>query len=404
MIDVNKAMSLVLEHSCVSPKESVAIESSKFSVLAESVSADRAYPPFDRVALDGIAVHHSQFELLKGSGLPILGCQQAGEAAKELRVEGGCLEAMTGAPLPVNADTIVPYEHFDIRDGKAFLKKDMNVSPGQNIHGFGVDHGKGERLIEGGEILDPLAWSVLATVGCAEPLTYKKPRIAIVATGDEIVHVRQQPEAFQIRMSNTWAIKSMLQGFHYHDTDVFHLRDDQDELLEGLAKIIKAYDVLILSGGVSMGKYDFIPKILSDLKIKILFHKVAQKPGKPLLFGVSPDKVRVFGLPGNPVSAMICCRRYVIPSLMHSEKQSDHSTFIKLGRELSFKKNLSLFKPVKIRNDEQGMFMADPVDSNGSGDFTSLLGSSGFLELPQGRDVFLRGEAFPFYSWSGAWL
>ncbi len=399
MIDVAQASKLVLDHSPVAPKAKVAIESLKRAVLAEKITADRDYPPFDRVALDGIAIHYSQLEQLTSQGLKLLGCQQAGEAAKTFDLAQGCLEAMTGAPLPQHADTVIPYEHLDIKEEKVFLKTHIKVRSGQNIHNTGADYSKGSPLISAGQDLDPIAWSIMASVGKGDCEVYKKPRVAIVATGDEIVDVREQPEPYQIRMSNTWALKAMLQGFNFEDTEVFHIADDQHQLLRKLEQILSRFDVLILSGGVSMGKFDYIPKVLGDLQVEKIFHRVAQKPGKPLWFGVSPSKQRVFGLPGNPVSALICCRRYVVPSLLFSEKQNDKPIFVKLGQDLNFHKSLSYFKPVKLMNNDQGMFIAFPIASNGSGDFASLLGSDGFLELPQDRQFFKKAEVYPYFSW-----
>jgi molybdopterin molybdotransferase len=154
--------------------------------------------------------------------------------------------------------------------------------------------------------------------------------------------------------------------------------------------------VVILSGGVSMGKFDFIPKILSDLKVREVFHKVSQRPGKPLWFGIGESGQAVFGLPGNPISTLVCFRRYVLPSLYQMlGAQTEIPRKLPLSDSVSFKKNLTLFQPVSIEEDGS----ARPIRTNGSGDFSSLGLSKGFLELPQDKDTFQLGESYEYFPW-----
>ena len=178
-------------------------------------------------------------------------------------------------------------------------------------------------------------------------------------------------------------------------SQLFHFNDDKTLIFKGLKKVLSKFDIVILSGAVSEGKFDFVPQVLAQLGVEKLFHKVAQRPGKPFWFGKFQEKSVIFALPGNPVSTFLCAYRYVVPFLKHSLQSTVHSSeYAVLSEKVVFKPNLTYFLPVKLKNTEGGILEAKPLAGHGSGDLANLNDADGFLELPQTQDVFEKGEAF----------
>jgi len=404
MISIEKAQELIQENILPTQKVTLRIDDLSDSVLQETLIADRDYPPFHRVAMDGIAICYDTW--LKGKRkFEIERCQQAGEPAVPLRNPENCIEVMTGSVLPDGCDAVIRYEDIQSIDSGAELDDNVSIKKMQNVHHKGSDYKKGDILLEPGVVLTSPQWSVAASVGAHEVAVAKPPRVALVSTGDELVDVSTVPLGHQIRRSNSFTLLSSLRASGFSDIKLFHLRDNMKEIMKTLAQIIEDYEVVILSGGVSKGKFDFIPKALTDLKVREIFHKVRQKPGKPLWFGVTEKRHLVFGLPGNPVSALICLHRYALPVLkqsmgIHNQTKSNQ-VYAVLDEKVEFKKNLTYFLSVAVRASKNGTLLAKPICSNGSGDFSSLTTSSGFLELPENQDVFERGQAYPLYLWRG---
>jgi molybdopterin molybdotransferase len=227
--------------------------------------------------------------------------------------------------------------------------------------------------------------------------------ISVVSTGDELVRVDDTPSDFQIRQSNSDALISSLRANGFNNINNFHLRDDEDEILSSLGDILDSSAVIIISGGVSKGKFDFIPGALIKLGAQEVFHKVKQRPGKPLWFGIAEENKTVFGLPGNPVSSLICLHRYVLPSLWKSIgiNAAEQRPYAVLEEDYKFEKELTCFLPVKITYSNDGTTTVKPITLSGSGDFTSLAKSTGFIELDENTSHFEKGKAFPLYLWRG---
>ena len=390
---------MIFENVEVSGTTSLPLENLRTEVLRESFVADRPYPPFHRVAMDGVAISLSAWE--KGMrSFRILGCQKAGAPQENLAQQECCLEVMTGSVLPEGCDAVIRYEDIQIENGLAHIRADLSVESGMNVHGEGSDYQKGNVLLKSGCVLRSPGWAVGASIGQTSVEVSRRPKIALVSTGDELVPVSESPKAHQIRQSNSYAFLSALRVFGFEDVRIFHVVDEPKEIIKTLEMILSEFGVLVLSGGVSMGRYDFIPRALADLHVKEIFHKVRQKPGKPLWFGKGKDKQLVFGLPGNPVSSLICLYRYVLPALRKSlGLVSEQRPFAVLEKDIQIKNNLTYFQPVQIRYGTDGRIYAWPVDSNGSGDFASLSLSAGFVELPEGPRVCQKNEAFPLYLW-----
>ncbi|MCK5390956.1 MAG: molybdopterin molybdotransferase MoeA [Deltaproteobacteria bacterium] len=402
MISVKEAEELILSHSSPSDYTLVDIQNIQGEVLRQPIVADRDYPPFNRVAMDGIAISYSSWKegRLK---YHIENCQRAGEPQKALEEVDNCIEVMTGAPLPEGTDTVIRYEDVQITDGSASIDGSLDLKKMQNVHQQGTDCNKGDVLDNGCSILNAPYSAILAAVGFSKVQVSLRPVISVVSTGDELVRVDDTPSDFQIRQSNSDALISSLRANGFNNISNFHLRDDEDEILSSLGDILDSSDVIIISGGVSKGKFDFIPGALIKLGAQEVFHKVKQRPGKPLWFGIAEENKTVFGLPGNPVSSLICLHRYVLPSLWKSIgiNLAEQRPYAVLEEDYKFEKELTYFLPVKITYSNDGTTTVKPITLSGSGDFTSLAKSTGFIELEENTSHFEKGKAFPLYLWRG---
>lgn len=400
VITVNEAQSLIFKNFSFNKTTLSNIDDLEATQIKEPLLADRCQPPFHRVAMDGIAI---AYDSLKNGNVTyeIEGCQRAGIAQMTLQNSQNCMEVMTGAVLPQGTDTVIPVEHLKIANGKVTIQKNITVKPQQNIHFKGSDTEQGAELVSANSILQAPQWAIAASIGKTQLQVAKKPSIAIISTGDELVEVSQTPRDYQIRRSNVYALSSSLQQFGFAKIHRFHLKDEKENMFENLQSILHKHDVIILSGGVSMGKFDFVPQILTDLKVKKIFHKIKQKPGKPMWFGITMEQKKpVFGLPGNPVSALICLHRFVIPGIQNAMAMTPRQPFATLTAPVKFKKPLTYFLPVSIEFSDDGKILATPIKFNGSGDFSSLSSSDGFLELPFNKDVYLANESYPLRLWS----
>lgn len=366
--------------------------------LRQSVYAERDQPPFDRVMMDGIAISFADFDSGE-HGFPIQSTQSAGDPAQTLQ-QGKCIEIMTGASLPVNADCIIPVERVKVSGDRAELEDDYQPKQNQFIHPRGSDHAAGTELLRPGRRISAPDIAVIASCGLAEVSVSKVPRIAVISTGNELVAAGEPIEAHQIRLSNGPAIAAMLRDHGYNDCMQDHIVDDKDTLRQRIATHLEDSNVLILSGGVSMGKSDFVPQVLSELGVRVVFHKISQRPGKPMWFGIGPNDQAVFALPGNPVSTLVCCRQYVIPALdSASGITATRYIFANLATEVVFKPELTCFMPVKLASAIDGKQLALPVHSNTSGDFASLSGTDGYVELNIDTSKFPAGTGVPLHRW-----
>ena len=391
MIPVKEALAIIEQHKGSFGLEVIPFEQSVGRILDEDVKADRDFPPFNRAAMDGIAISLSDWE--KGMRLfPVSGEQFAGAPQQEL-THGTCLEIMTGAVVPKGADVVIRYEDVTIEDGQARVNID-DVSQGQNIHPQGVDSEAGTILIPVGKQLTIGDVGILTSVGKVEVKVRRLPKAALISTGDELVEPNETPLPHQIRKSNIHTLATLLKKAGI-DFTIFHINDSKEEITREIGEILKSYNLILMSGGVSKGKRDYIPEVLEELGVKKHFHRVMQRPGKPLWFG-SNESTTVFGFPGNPVSTLACfmvyCRHWLNASLgIQIEEQ--HA---KLGKEIKFEKELTFFASVSVKN-EMGQLIATPIKGNGSGDLVSLSLADGFIELPAEKASFKEGEVYPIY-------
>lgn len=391
MISSAQALQQILESSHDFGVEQIPFLKSQNRVLKETILADRDFPPFDRVSMDGIAINFKSYQT--GSRhFKIEAIQPAGKPALVLKDESACIEVMTGAVLPKHCDTVIRYEDVMLENGTALLNVDTIVK-GQNVHAQGSDRKKGDILIRKNTLVSAAEIGVLSTVGKAQVQVAKHPRVIIISTGDELVEVDQVPENHQIRRSNAYTLISLLNnlGIISHSD---HIEDNQTVLREKITGYLETYDVLLLSGAVSKGKFDFLPQILEELGVQKNFHKVAQRPGKPFWFGVK-NSTCIFAFPGNPVSTFIGCLKYFFPWYRKSLRLPyDVQGKAILGEDVKFEPSLTYFLQVKL-DVNGGLKIAKPIKGNGSGDLANLVEVDGFLELPADKDFFTAGETYP---------
>jgi molybdopterin molybdotransferase len=379
------------------PPERVKLAAAAGRILRTPIRAERDAPPFDRVAMDGIA-----FALGTGPRrrYRLAGTQAAGSPPLSLASQGDCFEVMTGATLPAGCDTVVPVEQLRIAGGHAELAPSCAPDRWQNVHRRGADARAGEVLLEPGTQLGAPALAIAASAGLAELDVSRAPRVAVVTTGDELVEPGEPIEAHQVRRSNAYGLAAALSLAGFPPASDLHLPDRPDVIAPALAGALEHHDVMVLSGGVSAGRFDHVPAVLASLGVRRRFHGIAQRPGRPMWFGTSAAGAAVFALPGNPVSVLVCLARYVIPALgrMAAARPAPRPTAA-LAQEFSVGKALTFFLPVVLGYDRQGRTLAEPRPTGGSGDFISLAGTDGFVELPQGPATHAAGLVVPFYRW-----
>ncbi|MDD7915171.1 molybdopterin molybdotransferase MoeA [Polaribacter ponticola] len=283
MISVEEAKSIVLNSTQDFGVEEIPFIKSVGRVLKETIVADRDFPPFNRVSMDGIAIDFNEFSSRLSSNrqldFKIEGIQAAGSKQITLQNPENCIEVMTGAVLPNNANTVIRYEDVTIENGIATINIDL-INDKQNVHKKGKDGKIGDVLIEGNTQISAAEIGVLATVGKSIVKVAKQPKVMIVSTGDELVGVNEIPLEHQIRRSNVFTLVSLLEKLNI-PSETTHITDDKPILKAKIEGYLQEYDVLLFSGAVSKGKYDFLPEVFDELGVEKLFHKVAQRPGKP---------------------------------------------------------------------------------------------------------------------------
>jgi molybdopterin molybdotransferase len=307
---------------------------------------------------------------------------------------------MTGAMMPAGADVVIPVEQIKVVGKVAELTGDKDYEPWINVHRRASDQKQGALLLTSGQTLGVPDIAVAAGAGMARVRVSQQPAIMVVSTGNELVEPGEPIEPYQLRRSNAYAVAAALRRRGYSRVADDHLPDDAAILRKRLRLHLNTHEVLILSGGVSMGKLDLVPTVLEECGVQVIFHKIAQRPGKPMWFGTTPAGQTVFALPGNPVSTLICLARYVLPALRAAMGGGDPpAERIALASAFTFNAPLAGFVPVRIETDEWARSWAVPAPPRGSGDFAGLAGSAGFVELPPGPQTYPKGFVTRLYRW-----
>ena len=381
------------------PIESLPLPQCVGGTLRENIYGERDQPPFDRVTMDGIAVDSER--LRRGqTRFVIQAIQAAGAPALKLSRSDHAIEVMTGAVMPLGCDCVIPVEQIDVADSAATLKAAVVSTAFHNVHRRGADSRQGALLLEAGMLMRAPEIAVAASAGMARVRVSSQPAIMVVSTGDELVEPGDPIADYQVRRSNAYAVVATLRRRGFVRVGDDHVPDNDAVMLERLALHLNTHDLLVLSGGVSMGKFDLVPQVLSKLGVEEVFHTIAQRPGKPMWFGIGPHGQAVFGLPGNPVSTLVCLARYVIPAIsaaMGTRHQAPER--LALMSPVTFQVPLTYFLPVSLEHDDWGRSWANPRPTNGSGDFLSLAGTDGFVELPPGPNTYPKGFVSSVYRW-----
>jgi molybdopterin molybdotransferase len=349
--------------------------------------------------MDGIAIDSRAFA--RGvRRYRIEAMQPAGVPAVTLADPEHAVEVMTGAIMPLGTDAVVPLEEYELAGQTASLNAEASAAPYRNVQRRGSDSQPGAPMLTAGARLGAAEIAVAASAGLASVRVARQPALMVISTGDELIEPGLPIAEHQVRRSNAYAVVAALRDHGFDEVANDHLADDEDVLRQRLAQHLARHDALILSGGVSKGKFDLVPKVLKQLGVEEVFYHVAQRPGMPMWFGVASRGQLVFGLPGNPVSTLICLRRYVLPAMVAAMGAPPMQPEpIALARPVKFGRALTYFMPVAVTHDERGQRAAVPRAPNGSGDFLALAGTQGFVELPPQAEPFPEGFIAQLYRW-----
>jgi molybdopterin molybdotransferase len=357
-------------------------------VLAQDLIADRNYPPFDRATRDGYAVRAS--ESTAGATLACIGEIKAGDASTQPLEKGTCIQIMTGAPVPPEADAVVMIE-YSSRD-KELVRFQHSAAKGQNIVAAGSETAKDQTLLHAGTRLGYAELSLAAQIGAIHLRCAKKPRVAILSTGDEIVPIDASPGPFQIRNSNSVSLAAQVRDAGGEPVILGnasdHIESLGDKIQQGLQE-----DILVLSGGVSMGKYDLVEDVLKSLGATFYFDAVAIRPGKPAVFAMCNEKP-VFGLPGNPISTMVTFELFVVPAIdLLSGAPARTLSFLKatLAEAMKEKPGMTHFLPARVQFDS-GEAQVKPLAWQGSGDTVTMAKANCFLVVGADIQTLAAGE------------
>ncbi|MGD2062181.1 MAG: molybdopterin molybdotransferase MoeA [Nitrospirota bacterium] len=386
MISFSEAQSLLRSHLLTLEPVRVPLDRCLGQVVARPAVSDIDMPPFDKSAMDGYAVRSADLAGIGPGGavpLRLAGEVAAGAVSDHVLETGECLRIFTGAPVPAGADAVVMVEDTEAAGEEVLFHRP--VRSGQHICPRGQDITEGQTVVEAGTVVTPAVIGVLAAVGIAEPWVHPAPRVAILATGNEIVPVDQVPAPGQIRNSNapTLAAQARLAGCEVELVET--AGDDEAALRDALARGL-AHDILILSGGVSVGKYDLVKAALRDAGVKLVFEKVRIKPGKPVVFGLHGRNRRIFGLPGNPVSAFVTFELFVRPMILSMQGHpvlDNPVVAARLGHAAANRSGRRSYVPARVRREGNGAAQVTLLEYHGSADLQSLVGANALAILPE---------------------
>jgi len=392
MIPVNEAIALVLRHTSKLEAESVEPGNADGRILAEDIVADSDLPPFDRAQMDGYAVRAADVASTPAR-LRIAGESAAGAGWHHEMKAGEAVRIMTGAPVPEGADAVQQVELTREENGAGFVEILEPVEAGRSIVKQAAEIKAGETVLRTGEEINAAMIATLASFGYAQLKVGRRPRVAVMATGSELVNVDEKPGADQIRDSNNYTIAAYatLAGATIERLPL--AGDDTEELKQQITMAAERFDVLVTSGGVSMGVYDFTKAALKELGAEIFFERVALRPGKPTVFA-RLGKSLVFGLPGNPVSVAVTFNLFARTALraMQGATQPEmiRETAV-LANNLKGSIDRESYLPAVLRTDEKGTLLAETMKWGGSSDFVAFARATALINVPAGVKVIEAG-------------
>jgi molybdopterin molybdotransferase len=392
MISLEEALAIIISNLPERRIETVAFQAALGRILAEDIVATSDVPPFRRSASDGYAVLAADVQTTPVE-LEIVGQSKAGGGLPGALQPGQAMSIMTGAAVPDGADAVQMVEQTQRSEDRLRVRILHPVKAKENIAPRGWEAENGRVVLRSGQCIGPAELSVLATFGYSRIKVWKRPSVAVFATGDELVEFDQTPGPDQIRNSNACCISSQLQLMGMNPVYLGIARDDKEDLRQKTLLGLEQ-DALIITGGVSMGEYDFIPDVFRDLGLEILFHKVALKPGKPTVFARKGEKL-VFGLPGNPISSLVTFECFVRPALgrLCGMIRPELPRFKgELLAEMRQSPGRTGFFPAWAFWDESG-WKIDPLTWKSSADIIGFTGANATFIFPKDRVLLSRGEA-----------
>ena len=393
MITVDEALDKIL--SCIQPlgSEKVSLLEALGRVIAEDVHANRDIPPLDNSGMDGYAVKSEDIRSASQDRpvqLEVIDDLRAGFISSRTVEKGQAIRIMTGAPIPKGADCVVPVEVTGKGDGAVSIHR--AVTPGRNIRKAGADFKKGERVVSEGNVTRPAEVGILASVGRAFVSVYQRPLVAILCTGEELVDVDGDWGEVKIVSSNSYTLAAQVRDCGAIPIQLGIAKDRKEEIENKLRQGSRA-DVLMTSAGISVGDYDLVKDVLSDLGMEMVFWQVAMKPGKPLAFGTIGRKP-VFGLPGNPVSSMVSFEQFVRPSLL---KMMGYRQLFRPTVEAVLKEDVRKERGRRhfIRGSvsfERDQYFVSMSGAQGSEILRSMIRANGLIVIPEDREIVRAGE------------
>ena len=397
MIDPDIALRLVLKSAVRFPPERVPLANACGLQLAEEVHADRDYPPFPRAMMDGYAVRTAD----AGRTVEVVGEVAAGQSVETKVVDGECLEIMTGAPCPAGTEAVVQKEH--VRRNATRVDLPPNITAGGHIAPQGSECPTGKLVLGAGDTITPLATAVLASLGRTAVLVTRRPSLAVITTGSELIPPDQDPAPGQIRDSNGPMLAAMVRDMGIRRVPHLHVADCRRQIEQTLADVTD-YDIVLFSGGVSVGNYDLVPEMLRTLGAELVFHKVTQKPGKPLLLAKKASQL-LFGLPGNPLACHFCFQRYVASMirLMEGKPPLPSALLGRLESPIQPKAGRTFFVPAKAQYDSEteADWNVHPLRGVSSADVFASCHANCYVEVPPGQTPVKAGTTLRF-TWIGS--
>ncbi len=385
MIKISEALKIIERQTHFLQAETVKIENAVGRILAEEIFADMDLPPFDRSQMDGFAVITQDTENAPVK-LEIIGESVAGKGFEGQLKSGQTVRIMTGAPVPKGADAVQKVELTDEKEGLTEILE--RAVPGQNINKKASEISRGARIFVGGEKITAQMIAAIASFGYAELKVFRRPKLAVLSTGSEIVGINETPQKDQIRNSNSVMLKAFAERFA--DAEILpHVGDEAVKLHSAIADATDNFDILITTGGVSVGDYDFTKPVLNDLGAEIFFEKVSLKPGKPIVFARRRDCL-IFGLPGNPVSSAVTFLMFVRAAILRM--QSAENCSLKKGfavalNKIKAAKERDSVLPVSISNGADGKMLIETVRFSGSSNFIAFARADALVFVPQNQHL-----------------
>ncbi|MFN2481980.1 MAG: gephyrin-like molybdotransferase Glp [Pyrinomonadaceae bacterium] len=396
MLPVTEAIRIVEEQTQRLDAESVALREARGRVLAEDVIADTDLPPFDRALMDGYAVRAEDTEGAPAT-LRLVGEAAAGRSWRGELKAGEAVRIMTGAPVPAGADSVQQVELTRETQAGATVEIDKATAPGQFVTRRATEIKKGETVLRAGERVSPAMLAALASFGYARARVGARPRVAVLATGSELVRVEDEPGDAQLRDSNTYSLLGYAEAAGATVEPMPFAADDEGLLRRLIRDAAERSDALVLSGGVSMGVYDFTKSALHALGAEIFFDRVSLRPGKPTVFArlANARRTLVFGLPGNPVSVSVTFNLFARTALLAMQgatgtRLAEHHAV--LARDAKGSMERASYLPATLRSDERGRIIAEPLKWGGSSDFVAFTRAGALIVVPEGTRTVAAGS------------